>query len=80
MPVVIGLLYEGRILYPHLTAERIVVNGLLDVVVAINYFPCTAQVVGNVVVPAGRQSELLCLQLEKLPLSAEHALEMVSSC
>ena len=25
-------------------------------------------------------SELLCLQLEKLPLSAEHALEMVSFC
>ena len=26
------------------------------------------------------RSELLCLQLEKLPLSAEHALEMVSFC
>jgi len=25
-------------------------------------------------------TELLCLQLEKLPLSAEHALEMVSFC
>ena len=25
-------------------------------------------------------SQLLCLQLEKLPLSAEHALEMVSFC
>ena len=24
--------------------------------------------------------ELLCLQLEKLPLSTEHALEMVSFC
>ena len=27
-----------------------------------------------------RGTELLCLQLEKLPLSAEHALEMVSFC
>ena len=26
------------------------------------------------------RTELLCLQLEKLPLSAEHALEMVSFC
>ena len=25
-------------------------------------------------------TQLLCLQLEKLPLSAEHALEMVSFC
>ena len=28
----------------------------------------------------GNEPELLCLQLEKLPLSAEHALEMVSFC
>ena len=27
-----------------------------------------------------KKSQLLCLQLEKLPLSAEHALEMVSFC
>ena len=30
--------------------------------------------------PLTHEPELLCLQLEKLPLSAEHALEMVSFC
>jgi len=29
---------------------------------------------------SAQRSELLCLQLEKLPLIAEHALEMVSFC
>jgi hypothetical protein len=42
-----------RILHLHLTAERIVVDGLLHVVVAVNDLPCAAEVVGDVVVPTG---------------------------
>ena len=39
--------------HPHLAAEGIVVDGLLDHIVAADNLPRAAEVVGDVVVPAG---------------------------
>ena len=39
--------------HPHLAAEGIVADGLLDRIVAADNLPRTAEVVGDVVVPAG---------------------------
>ena len=42
--------------HSHLAAEGVVADGLPDAVVAVNHRPRTAEVVGNVVVPAGRSA------------------------
>ncbi len=45
---------QGGVHHLHLTAEGIVINRFPDAVVAVDYHPRTAQVISDVVVPAGR--------------------------